>query len=446
MRPGPGVRRRTSRRGALLLQASFLILVLMGLLALVVDLGIARATQNYMQASADVAAAEGLRFRDADPLNPLQSDLDRRIAASRAASLVFDEDADLTTGPAAYLLGAGPQIDTGVAGIADPAGGLLIDQGPYLPALELNSAANVVHGDLVAGRYIATDPLGANPDWHAENSAYLRNDFVPAPVGAAPGAPAFLARLRRTNDLGNLDNQPGVSSSGPTLPYLFGLGSGVLTSEDPDTYDPRRDGITIRATSIADARPALAVGVMGALVNGLARVGDEAADPAIARVLALDDASWQADFVTDGPFQLGVYADGSVLGLAGGPTPLASGFAQPAAGPVRVGDTALNTPVVGSVALPVAAPAIEGVRFVALYTTTLATLPRVTGFAAVEIDAAVPSTDGSGNAILFVSGRKLASIVAPENASAVPALATDVNSLLPQSTTRQLLLAPVLAR
>ena len=435
------------RRGAILLQAVFLLLVLMGLVGLVVDMGIARASQTYMQASSDAAAIEGLRLRDALLLtDPVQSDFDRRTSASRAASLVFDEDLDLSTGPAAFLLGAGPQLDTGVAGVHDPAGGLLVDQGPYLPVLELNAANNEVHGDLVAGSFASTDPLDpGNPDWHAEDGTYARFDFAPAPAVAAPAATAFLARLRRTNDRLGLDRQPGTSSAGPTLPFLFALGSGVLNTNDPATYDPRRDGITVRATSIADARRAVAVGIMGPSTNGVAVVGTDVVNPSLARVLAFDDASWQNDFVVDGPFQVLVGTDGAILGAPGGPTPTASGLAQPAAGLVRVGDVALLATTPGSVAVPVSSPGLLGLRYVALFSVAAAG-PRITGFAAVEIDSAIFTVAPNGTTVLAVAGRKLASVVAPENASAVPALATDLTALLPPSPARQPLLAPVLAR
>lgn len=244
---------RSPRRGALLLMAAFLILVLMGLAAVVVDLGIARVTQGWMQGAVDGASLEGLRARSA-------GDLERRRAAARLAALSVDGDLDLGAAPAGPELGLGPVLSTGVGGVDDPAGGLLEPGGVYRPVLQTNHVDNEVYGDIVAGTYRGPDPALPDPDWHLERADYQRLDFEPAAATGAASAPSLLVRTRRTNDRLGLDRQEGVSSAGPTLPYLLGLGSGVLSTPDADVYDPRRDGITVRATAIADARPALAAG------------------------------------------------------------------------------------------------------------------------------------------------------------------------------------------
>ena len=190
-----------ARRGAVLVFFAFFFLALFGLFAVVVDLGIARVTQAQMQTSADVAALEGLGGRDA-ALGGTSSpggtslDLARRQRAALAAALVFDEDGDPDTGPSRYRLGAGLVLDTGVAGVSSPAGGVLVEQAPWVPDLQWNEASNLGHGDLVAGFYTAVDRT--NPgrvDWHVETNDYARRDFV-----AADGGDAFLARLRRTRD------------------------------------------------------------------------------------------------------------------------------------------------------------------------------------------------------------------------------------------------------
>ena len=95
--------------------------------------------------------------------------------------------------------------------------------------------------------------------------------------------------------------------------------------------------------------------------------------------------------------------------------------------------------------IPAPEEGIEGVRYVALF-TDVAGGARVTGFAAVFIATATPGVDGQGNPTLVLAGSKLASLVAPENASAVPALATDLSVQLAPSPARESLLAPVLAR
>jgi len=55
--------------------------------------------------------------------------------------------------------------------------------------------------------------------------------------------------------------EPSVGSSGPSLPLTFGKGT-TIHGDDPNSdYSVRRDGLTVRATAIADARPALHLGV-----------------------------------------------------------------------------------------------------------------------------------------------------------------------------------------
>ena len=68
----------------------------------------------------------------------------------------------------------------------------------------------------------------------------------------------------------------------------------------------------------------------------------------------------------------------------------------------------------------------------------------VGGFASVRIDDAVLGADAGGRPVLDLSGVKLPSRVAPENASAHPSLAPAVGAL-PNDPSRELLLAPVLA-
>src|SRR4029077_13352532 len=51
----------------------------------------------------------------------------------------------------------------------------------------------------------------------------------------------------------------GTSSTGPTLPFLFGRGS-VMHAEDFSRYDPRRGGITLRGAAIAAAAPVAPAG------------------------------------------------------------------------------------------------------------------------------------------------------------------------------------------
>ena len=52
-----------------------------------------------------------------------------------------------------------------------------------------------------------------------------------------------------------------MASSGPALPLVFGRGTMIFGDSPTSEYSPRRDGVTVRATAIASARPALHVGL-----------------------------------------------------------------------------------------------------------------------------------------------------------------------------------------
>ncbi len=121
---------------------------------------------------------------------------------------------------------------------------------------------------------------------HREDSTYVREDLDVNGVGA------FLVRLRRSREA----NIPGVSSSGPTTPLMFGRATMIPTEANANGWAPRRDGVTVRATAIADARPARRIGPQQAapyaitlsfwdflLVTGsvgIARVADSFSAPA----------------------------------------------------------------------------------------------------------------------------------------------------------------------
>ncbi|MEM1451269.1 MAG: pilus assembly protein TadG-related protein [Planctomycetota bacterium] len=432
------------RRGGILVFVALLFLVLLGLAAVVIDLGIVRATQLQLQASADAASLEGLRGRDADIADPTERDLARRTSAARFAALVFDEDTDLTTAPNEYFLGAGPTLSTGVGGINDPAGGILETDGPYIPLLQTN-VDNFQQGDLVSGTYAALDPAAPERnDWHDEASTYLRNDFT---VDDAADAPSFLARTRRTRDTLGLDRQPGVSSSGPTLPYLFGLGSGVLSTETPEVYDPRRDGITVRATSIADARPAVAAGIATSTLPGLAPIAFDLVDPTARRWLSFDQIVW-SNLLGGSAVLVDVLPNGTVVGVAGGPSEALFGevlrVLDQDGG--RVGDLAFS----GDVAAPdVSTPVPLGRLYVGIHVPATGPGPEprflVRGFAALRLDSTEVITGPSGD-VLRLTGVKVPSIIAPANASAVLATAADPASVTPPLPGTEPLLAPVLAR
>ena len=99
---------------------------------------------------------------------------------------------------------------------------------------------------MVAGTYNPGQPS-------AEGDDYTRADFTPAPSGSSTGN-AFLVRMRRTNNTSGLDQEPGVSSGGPTLPILFGRGSLMARSGGSGQLSVA-SGITVRATAIAGRSP-----------------------------------------------------------------------------------------------------------------------------------------------------------------------------------------------
>lgn len=294
-----GRRRRIRRAGYALVLMVMLLFGIFAFAALVIDLGFARLTQRQMQTAVDSAALEGLRFRDDIPIdwytpgNPAYSaivatcglppqtpynpsdpqwkswiDAARRWAASQEVGQLFTDQAD--SGGTVYY-GAGPVVDfsasVGPAYLtADRT--MTIPSPPVYqpvrsdgtPGLELNVTTNDPNGDLVAGTYElnpnyppASDGSPDPADENEQNKQYNRRDFVPSPSAlAGQTAPAFLARMRRTNNPNGLDSNPGVSSSGPTLPILFGSGS-MMAQTGGGGQLSVASGITVRGTAIAAA-------------------------------------------------------------------------------------------------------------------------------------------------------------------------------------------------
>jgi len=260
------------RSGAILLLFALLAFVFFAIAGIVIDVGLANLAQSQMQVAVDSAALEGCRWRNFDEQLG-DSNVAKRRKASELARLVFDDDlhptqggytpgnsteeldadgvdtANLTAGPTLQVSGGtgawnanavvGNQPDSALARLDDP-------------QLQPN-VQNRRHGDMVTGIF---DPEAD----HREQGDYTRDDFRPAlPGGPNISSLSFLARMRRSGDVNSLDNQTGISSSLPTLPIVMGLGSTILQAPGED-WDPRRDGITVRATAIASARPAMRIG------------------------------------------------------------------------------------------------------------------------------------------------------------------------------------------
>lgn len=248
---------------------AMLVFVFLAIAGLAIDMGMATLTQHQMQVAVDTAALEGVRLRDFEGSQPL-SNQRRRARVSQIVREVFDDDF-VPTGPVApngswpgsigdngddLQLGAGPALQvSGGSGPMAASATVSVPSTPVWddPVLETNDVNDQV-GDQLSGTYLADRP-------HVEDGAYSRQDFSVAsgPIGTRESL-CFLVRMRRTTASNGLDHRPGISSAGSALPFLFSMGS-LMRQSDASAWDPRGDGLTLRATSIAVARPTMRVGV-----------------------------------------------------------------------------------------------------------------------------------------------------------------------------------------
>lgn len=267
----------------MLLQSILLVFALLGIATLVVDMGYVRLSQVQMQSGVDSAALEGLRGRDA------LGDAGRREEAALFASRTYLDPAG------ERLVGAGPDLTlTGGLTAANGSQLLSISADPvYRPALEPN-LANVPHGDMVSGTFAAATG--------AEASTYLRDDFQ------SVGTSAFLVRMRRTDGRNPLDTPDNASvSTGRSLPLLFGLGTTVQSNQGAG-YDMRSDGITVRATAIADGRPVKRIAAATAAPFALTRDFWDAMPDVTPIVLAVDGAG----VLSSNSVPVGLFAAGTL--------------------------------------------------------------------------------------------------------------------------------------
>src|SRR5258705_7586963 len=237
------------------------------MLSLIIDIGYGRVAQGQMQNAADTAAIEGIRQRDTGV-----SEANRRAAVSNVVGWVFDEDYDPTDGDADYQFGAGPIIDSteGATSLHGLQTARVPDIHVYKPNLQAN-LDNAPEGDMVRGQFCYNaDPVRSEDVAYEMQDtvcgqpqrgvgAYARNDFNPGGANAN----AFLVRLRRSNEYQDLEGRtdPDVGSSGPSLPLTFGKATTIHGDDPAANYSVRRDGLTVRATAIAETRPALHLGV-----------------------------------------------------------------------------------------------------------------------------------------------------------------------------------------
>lgn len=383
--------------------ASLLVLWL-GIAALVLDLGLATATQARMQMAADVAALSGVARPDGSPASDAAArDRARDLAArawqdpgGAAPRALVVQPFDPRGGRAAALESATP---AGVRG--DP---------PRLPAdfdLPANpltlqrNPANDPHGDLVRGRFQAG---AADAGDHLADPArrYRRDDFVADATGHD-----LLVRVRAVPaELDPLASDPPASSSLRPASLVFGQAT-FAAFQDPDAgYSMRHHGVPIRATSIAAARPALSVGlaVGGSSASG---AGGAAAPtlPGLAPfALALDD--WRALLALGGSSALVASSGALVLALP-------DGAVRPLLRVSRSGVDTVGNDVgevlPGDLALAGDAPPALPLAYLPLVDTRSGSA-RVAAFAPVRFETA-----GSGAVLLVFED---AHTVAPGNASA----------------------------
>ncbi|MFN0243222.1 MAG: TadE/TadG family type IV pilus assembly protein [Planctomycetota bacterium] len=269
--------RSTQRRGVALVMFAMLVFAFMGIAALCIDMGMASLTQAQMQNAVDTAALEGVGSRDFFDHRP-GANLFRRRLVRESVRLAFDDDLNvsaLDTTEDEYQYRAGPifRLEGGIESVPNASALIVVPESiDYSPAeryvddpdLRENrgAAGDLPNGDMVAGTY---RPLASHVE---QRYSYLRDDFASAsesdsyPEAESWKALSFLVRMRRTREFAHPSNSmPGVSSAGPPIPFLFGLGSTIHAADNSD-YDPRRDGISVRATAIASGLPVLSVGTI----------------------------------------------------------------------------------------------------------------------------------------------------------------------------------------
>lgn len=221
-------RRRRSRRGYTLAFFAMFMFALFGLAALVIDLGFVRLARRQMQTAVDAAAIEGLRHTH-------ETDEQWRQRASDMVAWTFDDDFDPDNGDP-FQFGAGPVVTfSGGIGKPEMAAGQLMtvsedrNQRVYKPRRSDNTAG-----------------LELNDD----NEAY--GDIVR--VDSA----TVRVQMRRVAqpDVSPDDNIPGVSSSGPGVPWLAGRGAFLSAA----SRDRLQHGVTVRAAASASAGAARSVG------------------------------------------------------------------------------------------------------------------------------------------------------------------------------------------
>ncbi len=274
-----GRRRTTDRRreGTVMVLFGLMMVAILAMVGVAIEMGLVCITRDRMQSVADSAAREILRERD-HAVGPIAEnnvhirDLERRMRNRRFVPWAFDYEGLLEDyepseeGAGHYHVLTGGQ---GATNFGQIHGGVYHS----IPVLEPNqdgaggNHANARHGDIVSGKFNG-EGIGyeGNPIHLEDSNDYERVDFDPASALEAPFADSMLVRLRRTFSPGQpgnnpLDRQSGVSSSGWTLPLVFGGGSTFIGTDPELGYSIRHHGLSFRATAIAQGRTAVRAGL-----------------------------------------------------------------------------------------------------------------------------------------------------------------------------------------
>ncbi len=414
----------------MLIQIVFFILILFGVAALTVDLSLVHLAQTQMQTAADAAALEGLRGRDAIDPNDSQTcagfattEGARRCAASEVAAASAVEPGftlDAGTIPAAT---ADPDLNPEQHLHPDKSGMYSLQLQPLQPNFTTGAApsAQKDYGDLVSGCFDWMRPATEDSTFSA--TPYHRADFDKS----CAAQQSFLARVRRTDERSvDVDQVSGVSSSGNSLPLIFGLSLPIQKSSTTD-YSPRVHGITVRATAIADARPALRAGPPNPPVLGTAP-------------FVLHDLFWSMCTADATPVILVVTTTLDPEVVCG-----ATGHAGLLVQPVFTTVGATITPLSAS-------PLASGTSYAPIYHDFPTPASVVVGFAQVSVVYPFPCTAGGTTCLqLTRTGSTLASQNASSVATSFPAppagvTISDILVLNKNLLGAGALLAPVLAR
>lgn len=304
-RQHPAAAKTSARRGSTLPLFAVLLFAMIPLMSLVVHVGLITLTRRQMQTAVNTAALEGLRFRD-----DAMTESDRRDQVSDLVANNFDDDLDPGNGQGISRLGIGPDVELS-DGIALPgtdfrASTTITSAQPYQPYRLQRNLDDELTGDMLAGQYVPTGE-------HSEANDYQRQDFLIEEnpnYDAAIGNDALLVRMRRS---GETSLGADVGSAGPPVPYLFGRGAYGPSSSN----DEREHGTIVRATAIAQAVPALRVGLrndalsLTGLLNLQMDIDDWIADTPLtlgtdfedqAQLIETTGPEWQVTTVGANPF------------------------------------------------------------------------------------------------------------------------------------------------